>query len=173
VATLVVVAMLLLLAYPIYEFTRSGAQDPVFGHLDTLPLPGWADIERSEAFDGSRWCIQQCRYRERTWASEREPNETYQAYETALRDAGWRPRTEGVCPPAQEGLASCWKRDEYVMDMWVRAPICDVRPSVESPPPDEPEEGEEQGPAPPTERPCAGALVTMEVYNAVDYQPAA
>ncbi len=28
---------------------------------------------------------------------------------------------------------TCWKKDEYVMDMWVRAPICDVpppRPSI-------------------------------------------
>jgi hypothetical protein len=87
VGTLVLVALLLLAAYPVYLFTASVAQDPVFGDLDALDLPGWADIQHEDVASGSRWCLEQCRVRQRTWASERKPEETNQAYATALRDA--------------------------------------------------------------------------------------
>ena len=171
VATLVVVAMLLLLAYPIYELTKAGVKDPVLGQLDSLNLPGWADLRHDDATAGSRWCINQCRFRQRTWESERSPDETNLAYDTALREAGWRPRTDGICPAVQEGTATCWKHDEYVMDVWVREPVCDVpppragtsaRPSAGAGP---------SGPAAPPPPTCPGALVTMKIFNAVDYQP--
>jgi hypothetical protein len=168
VATLVVVAMLLLLAYPIYELTKAGVKDPVLGQLDALNLPGWADVNHDDATAGSRWCINQCRYRQRTWESERKPDETNLAFDTALREAGWRPRTDGICPGATEGTATCWKRDEYVMDMWVREPICDVPPprATVSPRP-----SATAGPSPPAAQACPGALVTMKIFNAVDYEP--
>ena len=44
VGTLALVALLLLAAYPVYLFTRSVAQDPVFGELDSLDLPEWATM---------------------------------------------------------------------------------------------------------------------------------
>jgi len=168
VATLVVVAMLLLLAYPIYELTKAGVKDPVLGQLDALNLPGWADVDHDDATEGSRWCIKKCRYRQRTWESERKPDETNLAFDTALRQAGWRPRTDGICPGATEGTATCWKRDEYVMDMWVREPICDVPPprATVSPRP-----SASPGPSPPAAQACPGALVTMKIFNAVDYEP--
>jgi len=183
VATLVVVAILLLAAYPIYEFTRSVTQDPVFGDLDALDLPSWATIQQDDAASGSRWCIGQCRLRERTWASERKPDETQAAYDTAFRNAGWRPRAEGVCPAVQEGTATCWQRDEYVMDMWVRAPICDLpppRPTITTKPPAgaKPSAGASPsaaaGSSPgagATPALCPGALVTVYVFNAIDYHP--
>jgi hypothetical protein len=176
VGTLALVALLLLAAYPVFLFTRSVAQDPVFGELDSLTLPEWATMLHEDAASGSRWCIGECRSRDRTWASEREPEETNTAYITALTDAGWRPRVEGLCPSVDEGLATCWQRDEYVMDMWVRAPICNVpppRPTVEgvSPAP------EATSPAGATPEPqataalCPGSLVTVRVFNAIDYNP--
>ena len=180
VGTLILVAVLLLAAYPIYLFTRSVSADPVFGELDRLSLPSWAAILHEDAASGSRWCIGECRSRDRTWASEREPEETNTAYVTALQDAGWRPRLEGLCPAVDEGVATCWQRDEYVMDMWVRAPICNVpppRPTVEGQAPT-PERrhpgtpGVEGTPGPPVDPLlCPGSLVTVRVFNAIDYNP--
>jgi hypothetical protein len=174
VGTLVVVALLLLAAYPIYLFTRSVAQDPVFSDLDRLDLPGWATAQHSDAAAGSRWCINQCRHHTRTWASERGPDESSPAYETALFDAGWRPRTEGICPPVEDGLASCWERDEYVLEMWVRAPVCPpARPTISPTPDDGPSAGASQGPATEAPSSCPAALITVKVFNAIDYPPAA
>jgi hypothetical protein len=170
VGTLVVVALLLLAAYPVYLFTRSASSDPVFLDLDALDLPGWATLQHTDASSGSRWCIDQCRFRERTWASERKAEETAAAYDTALRSGGWRPRIEGVCPAVTEGNASCWQRDEYVLDMWVRVPICDI-------PPPRPTTTAQAGPTT-TPDPnataaatCPGAYVTVKVFNAINYHP--
>jgi hypothetical protein len=168
VATLVVVAMLLLLAYPIYELTKAGVKDPVLGQLDSLNLPGWADMRHDDATAGSRWCINQCRFRQRTWESERKPD---LAYDTALREAGWRPRTDGICPAVQEGTATCWKYDEFVMDMWVREPVCDVPPPRASASPRPSASPGPSGQAAPSAPTCPGSLVTMKIFNAVDYQP--
>jgi len=161
-----VVALLLLAAYPVFLFTRSIAQDPVLGQLDGLNLPSWANVQHSDVFSGSRWCIDQCRYRERTWVSQHDPQETNKVYVDALGAAGWRPRTDGVCPSVSDGLATCWKRDAYVMDMWVRAPICDLpppRPVTSASP------GATPAAPPPAAPGCPGALVTMRVWNAIDY----
>jgi hypothetical protein len=168
VGTLALVAMLLLAAYPVYLFTTAVAQDPVFTAMDQLDLPEWAAYEHADAASGSRWCIDQCRYRTRTWKSERKPEETSDTYSTALSAEGWRIRTEGFCPQVAEGVMTCWKKDEYVMDMWVRAPICEV------PPPRQSIDGASPSTAPtpqaaPTAQVCPGALVTMDVRNAIDY----
>jgi integrin beta 3 len=169
VGTLVLVALLLLAAYPVYLFTSAVAQDPVFTALDALDIPTWANYEHSDAAEGSRWCIEKCRERKRTWASERAPDETSAAYANALTDAGWRARTEGFCPQVADGVMTCWKKDEYVMDMYVRAPICDApppRPTIEGASPST-EPTPQSGPTKPA---CAAALVTMQVFNAIDYQ---
>jgi hypothetical protein len=174
VGTLILVAVLLLAAYPIYLFTRAVAEDPILNELDGLDLPGWAAVQHDDSFSGSRWCIEQCRYRERTWVSQHAPEETNAAYVTALNSAGWRVRASGVCPTVKQGLASCWQRDEYVMDMWVRAPVCTLpppRPSTtpsarpNAPPPGQPTALPSPAPT------CAAALVTVKVFNAIDYQP--
>jgi integrin beta 3 len=173
VGTLVVVALLLLAAYPVYLFTKSVTSDPVFVALDSLDLPGWATQQHTDAARGSRWCIGQCRFRERTWASERKQDETNDAYDAALRKAGWRPRTSGVCPAVTEGKASCWERDEYMMDMWVRVPICEMPPPR---PTTSPQAGATAAPAAPDPKAsapaaCYGSYVTVKVFNAIDYQP--
>jgi hypothetical protein len=171
VGTLVLIAVLLLAAYPIYLFTASMAQDPVFGHLDSLDLPGWAAVQHEDAASGSRWCIDQCRFRTRTWASERKPEETNAAYDTALRDAGWRPRTEGFCPQVAEGVMSCWQRDEYVMDMWIRGSICDIAPPRPSITAVAPSADPSLTPLAKSTEFCPGSWVTVEVFNAIDYHP--
>jgi hypothetical protein len=166
VGTLALVALLMLAAYPVYLFAREVAQDPVIGEFDSLNLPAWANLEHSDSASGNRWCLSKCRFRQRTWASERAPAETQTQYETSLRDAGWRPRTEGTCAPIEDGQVTCWKRDEYVMDMWVRAPICDLpppRPVTSASP------GATPAAPPPAAPSCPGALVTMRVWNAIDY----
>ena len=179
VGTLVLVAVLLLAAYPIYEFTKAATNDPIFGELDSLALPAWAAVQHEDAFGGSRWCIGQCRVRKRTWVSDRNPEETNAVYEAALRKAGWRPRTDGICPSVSDGFASCWKRDEYVLDMWVRAPICNLPPPRPTPTPTvtataqptattAPPDGAAPDPQPTA---CPGAFVTVEVFNAIGYQP--
>jgi len=171
VGTLALVAMLLLAAYPVYLFTTAVAQDPVFTALDNLELPEWAAYEYTDASSGSRWCIDQCRFRTRTWASERAPEETSEAYSIALTDDGWRLRTEGFCPQVAEGVMTCWKKDEYVMDMWARAPICEVpppRPSIGGATPTTAPTAQ-AAPATPV---CPGSLVTMDVRNAIDYRDA-
>jgi hypothetical protein len=164
VATLTLVALLLLAAYPVFLFTRSVAQDPVFGELDGLDLPSWAAVKHDDTFSGSRWCIEQCRYRARTWESQHAPDDTNAAYVKALNADGWRTRTDGVCPTVSDGIASCWQRDEYVMDMWVRAPVCENTPARPG-----------AGPTPSAQATpadtCAAALVTVKVFNAIDYHP--
>jgi hypothetical protein len=172
VATLIVVAILLLAAYPVYLFTKALAEDPVFGQLDALDLPGWAAVQHDDSFSGSRWCFAQCRYRERTWVSQHKPDDTNTTYSTALTDAGWRPRTDGVCPTVIEGIATCWQHDEYVMDMWVRAGVCDLpppRPSIK--PTATPSASAKPSPKVSSTEVCPAALVTVKVYNAIDYHP--
>jgi integrin beta 3 len=164
VMSLVVIAVLLLGAIPIYLFVRTVTQDPVFNALDSLGLPTWAAGPHTDAYTGSRLCIKECRFRERTWQSERPPDETHLAYATALTDAGWRARTEGACPAYAEGIPSCWHKDEYVLDMWVRAPVCDE-------PPARPTSTPAAGQTVPATPRCPGSYVTVKVFNAVSYDP--
>jgi hypothetical protein len=176
VGTLILVAVLLLAAYPTYLFLQDLSRDPVLGELDGLNLPGWSAIHHEDGYQGSRWCIGQCRFRERTWASERAPDETNKVYTDALGGAGWRTRTQGVCPPVEEGIATCWQRDQYVLDMWVRAPICDVpppRPSIKATTKATPTATASAAAPTPTAGTlaCPGSLVTVKVFNAVAYHP--
>ncbi|MGE5830966.1 MAG: collagen-like protein, partial [Micromonosporaceae bacterium] len=164
--TLFTVVLLLLAAYPLFLVARQASQDPVFLGLDSLKLPSWAAGEKSDASGGSRWCVGECRFRERTWQSGRPPEETQAAYDKALRGYGWRPRVGGICPAATDGIVTCWFHDEYLLDMWVRAPVCEippVRPSIGA--------GASGSPRPAaTTPPCPGALVTVKVFNSVGYQ---
>lgn len=162
--TLFTVVLLMLAAYPLFLVARQASQDPVFVGLDSLKLPAWAAGEKSDASGGSRWCIGSCRFRERTWQSARPPEETQAAYEKALRGYGWRPRVGGICPAAADGVVTCWYHDEYLLDMWVRAPVCETPPARPAP------SGTAQ-PAQPTTPPCPGAFVTVKVFNSVGYQP--
>jgi hypothetical protein len=166
--TLVLVVLLLLAAYPVYLFAHALAADPVFAGLDRLNLPSWAAYEHADHDEGSRWCIGRCKVRTRTWLSQRGPVETSPVYESALTGGGWRADTEGCPESTADNLLSCWKKDEYRMQMQIRAPLCEA-PPTRAPVPGATATGEAQ-PAD-TNPVCPGALVTMYVFNATDYQP--
>lgn len=127
-ATYATAAVLVVGFVPMLLLARQVGEDPVFADLDDLPLPGWAATSSGDAATGSRWCLGECRTRERTWTSERPLPETRDAFTSALEAEGWRRlRLEG-CPPGVDVVGSygCWSRDEYVLDLWVRPVPCDV-----------------------------------------------
>jgi hypothetical protein len=130
-ATTVIVIVLAVVGAPaafflIREFTR----DPVFVELDGLDVPTWASGKHTDGAYGSRWCIRECRFRERTWESARGPEETNRAYIAALKRTGWTTWNVPNCQQAgADGFETCWQRDEYVLDLWVRAAVCEVKPT--------------------------------------------
>lgn len=160
---LVVISVVLLGAVPLYFGMRTLSRDPVFDSLDELDVPGLAAVKTVDAVSGNRWCLLDCRLRERTVESEWAPEETAQAYERALAEDGWRPWEVTHCPeqPAN-GRYTCWRRDELTLDLWVREPTC-VPPPVDGEPalvpPADPQAGAEG---------CAGSLVSVKVRNAID-----
>src|SRR5690606_19167108 len=117
--TLTLVALLMLAAYPVYLFVQTLTRDPVFAGLDGLDLPSWAAYEHADRAEGSRWCIDDGRFRTRSWLSERPPEETQGVYAQALHDAGWRTYVGTCQQSADESVITCWKKDEYVMVMHV------------------------------------------------------
>ncbi|SCF31742.1 hypothetical protein GA0070564_105403 [Micromonospora mirobrigensis] len=160
---LALVSLVILGAVPLYFGIRTLAHDPVFDSLDQLGVPEWAAAKTVDDVSGSRWCLLDCRLRERTVESQRAPKETAQVYERALTDAGWRPWKVTRCPeqPAK-GRYTCWRRDELTLDLWVREPTC-VPPPVN---------GEPAIPPSPVAKPaagkCTGSLVSVKVRNAID-----
>ena len=84
-------------------------------------MPGWAAAKTVDDVSGSRWCLLDCRLRERTVTSEQAAKETAQVYEQALRRDGWQPWKVSRCPEQQAtGSYTCWRRDELTLDLWVR-----------------------------------------------------
>lgn len=181
--TLIVLVVVLVGALPFYFALRAAARDPVLTSLDALSVPGWATVSKVDNISGSRWCLLECRYRERTLTSERPIEETAKVYQSALLSAGWVELT-GVagCPPevAEGEYAGCWHRDEFTLDIWVREPpecaddLLRKRPTIGpvDPPSGSPEAS--AAPPPPTSAPaapgpdvCAGSAVTIKVFNAI------
>ncbi|MEH0985627.1 hypothetical protein V6U79_25210 [Micromonospora sp. CPCC 205556] len=163
---LVLVSVVLLGAIPLFFGIRTLSRDPVFDALDQLDVPGWATAETVDNVSGSRWCLQDCRLRERTAESERAPEETARVYERALAADGWQPWKVTRCPerPAK-GSYTCWRRDELTLDLWVREPTC-VPPPVDGEPAVPPSRAASA--APPAAGECAGSLVSVKVRNAID-----
>lgn len=162
-AALVLVSVVLLGAVPLFFGLRTLSRDPVFDNLDQLSVPGWAAAKTVDDVSGSRWCLLDCRLRERTVTSEKAPKETAQVYEDALRQDGWRPWKVDRCPEQQtKGSYTCWRRDELTLDLWVREPTC-VPPPVDGEPAVVPSADPS---AAATE--CTGSLVSVKVRNAID-----
>ncbi|MFC7483188.1 hypothetical protein ACFQX7_28740 [Luedemannella flava] len=168
-AAIAAMALILLGAPAGYLWATTVSRDPVMHALDSLPLPDWAAGHPEDFVSGSRWCIRECRFRDRTWQSERGPDDTQLAYVAALKEEGWRPRTEGTCPTYEDGIASCWHRDEYVLDLWIRAPICEpTRPTAAA----ATKATESAAPGGGGTQACPGSLATVKVYNALSYPKA-
>ncbi|MBB4745489.1 integrin beta 3 [Actinoplanes octamycinicus] len=128
--TLSTLAAVVLLVLPAFFGLRAVASDPVFASLDALNVPAWADKNPQDVATGSRWCFFECRLRERLADSEHPFQETAQAYTKALEEAGWQRWKVKGCPEVrvdpENGVYSCWKRDEYNLDMLVSLPGCAV-----------------------------------------------
>lgn len=162
-AVLALVSVVLLGAVPLFFGIRTLSRDPVFDNLDQLNVPGWAAAKTVDEVSGSRWCLLDCRLRERTVTSEKSPEETAGVYENALRQDGWQPWKVTRCPEQEtKGSYTCWRRDELTLDLWVREPTC-VPPPVDGEPAIVPSPGPSAAAAE-----CAGSLVSVKVRNAID-----
>ncbi|WP_460504580.1 hypothetical protein, partial [Catellatospora paridis] len=178
--TLIALVAVIVGALPFYFVLRAATRDPVLTTLDALDVPSWA-VTSGKTVDniyGSRWCLIDCRYRERSLESEKGIDETTQAYTTALTDAGWARWDVASCvlDEGTQGKYSCWRRDEFTLDLWVRpitTPDCTNllrnRPTIG--PSEEPEAEPSADPsaAPPAGDPdaCTGSAVTIKVQNTV------
>lgn len=175
-AALAMVVLLVLGAPMIYFGILFATRDPVLNSLDRLQVPSWAaQSPEDRIISGSRWCFIDCRFRQRNLVSEGETAETTEVYQAALRDAGWlRWEVEG-CPQVEvDGDYSCWTRDEYTLDLWVRPPDCAYDPLNQRPDPGAGEDGSEDEPAdgtPPAgtdpQDDCSGSVVEIKMQNRV------
>lgn len=162
---LVVASLIVLGALPLYFGIRTATRDPVLNSLNALNVPGWAQENVQDAVSGSRWCLVDCRFRERTAQSRQGPEETTTVYEAALVEAGWR-RWEAakMCPEQPvAGHYTCWTRDELTLDLWVRPPSCAAQ--------QQPADGATPPATPPPAGPggsCEGSVVSVKVRNAID-----
>lgn len=158
---LALVSLLLLGAVPLYFGMRTLSRDPVFDTLDALDVPAWAEKKTVDNVSGSRWCLQDCRLRERAVESEQGWEQTVAVYEQALAKDGWRRWSVERCPEEKvEGSYTCWRRDELTLDLWVRDPACTPPPIDGAPAP--------SAPAAPAAATCTGSLVSVKVRNAID-----
>lgn len=166
-AVLALVSIVLLGAVPLFFGIRTLSRDPVFDNLDQLDVPGWAAAKTVDDVSGSRWCLLDCRLRERTVTSEKAPDETAKAYEDALRQDGWQPWKVSRCPEQEtKGSYTCWRRDELTLDLWVRDPTC-VPPPVDGEPAVVPSTDPSADPSAAATG-CTGSLVSVKVRNAID-----
>jgi integrin beta 3 len=165
VATLVSLAVVVLVVLPAIFGIVSANRDPVFASLDSLGVPSWAVESVDDQGSGSRWCYLDCRFRERTAQSDKSFEETTGVYTTALKKAGWTVWKVSDCPETRvDGTYSCWKRDEFTLDLWVRQPECAV---------DQVAAAQDPGALPPAAEPkvapgkCVGSTVTIKVKSAI------
>jgi hypothetical protein len=161
---LVLGILVVLVGLPMYSWARAESRDPVFAQLDALAVPAWANTKPEDRTDGSRWCLEECRFRERVTHSANPPEETAKAYHDALAAEGWRRWQPAKCPETKvDGSYTCWTRDELTMDLWIRAPACNNVPIGV-----EPQPGASAAPtagAPPGD--CTGSDVSIKVRNAI------
>lgn len=169
-----VMVVLAIVGAPVAFFViREAVQDPVFAELDTWRVPEWAATSHHDEAYGSRWCIRECRFRERTWKSSRPADATNQAYIAALQRKGWVRWRDTPCPSEGiQGLYSCWKRDEYVLDLWVRDEPCEIKPVR----PQVGASASAAGASPQAEPSgipgpgCGQSQATVKVFNRIAYQ---
>jgi integrin beta 3 len=177
------VVVLVLGAPMLYFGILFATRDPVLNSLDRLPVPTWAaQSPEDRIISGSRWCFIDCRFRERTLVSQRDTGQTTEVYQAALRKAGWTGWEVEGCPQvAVDGDYSCWTRDEYTLDLWVRPPDCaydplNLRPDPEAGPAEEGGGPDPGGTDPPeaTGDPagapvddCSGSVVQIKMQNRV------
>jgi hypothetical protein len=167
VIMLVSLAVVVLVVLPAIFGLRSVSKDPIFRSLDDLAVPSWANTGVTDESSGSRWCFLDCTLRERVVQSDRPFKETTQVYTSALKKAGWAPWTVAECPeqpidPAS-GTYSCFRRDEFTLDLSVRLPECAVDQIAAANPATLPSAAA----APVDPAKCVGSTVSIKVLNAI------
>jgi integrin beta 3 len=163
--TLTVLTLVVLLALPAFFGIRAASRDPVFNSLDALAIPGWAASQVEDRSTGSRWCFLDCRFRERIAQSDRPPAETAATYHKALTTAGWQRWEVAQCPEQPVEGYTCWRRDEFTLDLWVRQPACAADDVAAQAPGVVPTTG--VVPAPPDPKACTGSTISIKVRNAI------
>ncbi|MEV6493902.1 hypothetical protein AB0M20_35560 [Actinoplanes sp. NPDC051633] len=169
VISLIAVSVVALVLLPAIFGIRAAMRDPIYASLDSLDLPSWAATSVDDKSSGNSWCFINCRFRERTSQSQQPFTETAKAYTTALTAAGWQPWQVGQCPeqPVTEGRYSCFKRDEFTLDLWVRLPECAVDLKAAQDPASLPSIGPD-GVVPTTPaKDCVGSTVSIKVQPAI------
>jgi integrin beta 3 len=166
VITLMSLSVVVLGLLPLIFGIRSASRDPVFNSLDALDVPGWAASQVKDQGSGSRWCFLDCRFRERTAQSSKPYADTAKVYSAALTTAGWQRWKVGQCPeqPVTQGSYTCWKRDEFTLDLWVGPPECAVDQVAAQDPAALPSSG--VVPTSPAGK-CVGSTVSIKVQNAI------
>jgi hypothetical protein len=171
VVTLVTLSVIVLVLLPLLFSIRATTRDPVFTSLDTLDVPGWAAQKVSDQSSGSRWCFIDCRFRERTAQSQQPFAATDKVYASALKTAGWLPWKVAGCPDQPiaptDGAYSCWQRDEFTLDLWVRLPECAVDQVAANDPAVLPSTGPDGTVPKPPPGKCTGSTVSIKVQNAI------
>ena len=166
--TLVSLAVVVLVVLPAFFGLRSASKDPVFSSLDALRVPGWAATKVVDRSSGSRWCFIDCRFRERVASSQRPFRETTGAYESALSEAGWQPWKVADCsdqPVDQTSTTySCWRRDEFTLDLRIGLPDCAVDALAAQDPGALPAGAAAIAPDP---KKCVGSSVSIKVQYAI------
>ncbi|WP_246608180.1 hypothetical protein [Paractinoplanes toevensis] len=167
VVTLLSLAVVVLVVLPAFFGLRSASKDPVFSSLDSLDVPSWAATHVEDQGSGSRWCFLDCRFRERDVDSSKPFKETTAAYTTALEEAGWQPWKVGECPEvpiaADQGTYSCWKRDEFTLDLAVRLPDC----AIDQVAAQDPSLVTSAAPTTAPAAKCVGSTVSIHVQNVI------
>ncbi|NMO56292.1 hypothetical protein HH310_34585 [Actinoplanes sp. TBRC 11911] len=162
--TLLSLAIVVLVVLPAVFGLRSASSDPVFSSLNSMNVPSWAAQKVTDQSSGSRWCFLNCTFRERTAQSQKPFQETTTAYSSALTGAGWQPWKVAGCPEqandAKTSTYTCWKRDEFTLDLAVGPPEC----AVDQVAAQDPALAGKAGPPP---KKCDGSTVSIKVQNAI------
>ncbi|GIH06294.1 hypothetical protein Rhe02_43610 [Rhizocola hellebori] len=172
--TLIALVVAVVGALPFYFVLRAATRDPVITSLDALAVPDWAVANKTDNITGSRWCLLDCRYRERTADSSKTIPDTAKVYRDALVGAGWSPMVNiQGCEPSEtpeQGDHSCWQRDEFTLDLTVSEPPCKLegggRRGFDTPVPTSSASPEATPDPAPSE--CGGSVVHIKVFNAID-----
>jgi hypothetical protein len=167
VAALMALNVIVLVGLPVIFLLRSASTDPVYASLNQLSVPAWADKQVADQSSGSSWCHLECELRERTVQSEKAIDETAVAYTSALTSAGWTTRS-GECAeqPEVTGKYTCWQRDEFTLDLWVKEPECKVDQVAAQDPAMLPSLGPDGVPDIPDPSKCTGSTVSIKVQTA-------
>ncbi len=112
----------LLLVLPMALLIRARLGNPLSDQLDGLSLPAAVDLHHVDTGGQSVYCVHQCAWLKRTYQSGQPVEQTDAVFRAALTAHGWQ-AAEGTCPKQSAGSYSCWQRDQYVLDLWVRTTL--------------------------------------------------